>query len=343
MKEDYKLLVQRYLEKKSTDEELEVFVFLMKQGKLDEYLEEAMNADLGLESEVWSAQSAEELFVAPQKKGRYADLFSFSFLTAFKLPVAAAATITLLAGFLIFLYTGKQPQTPVTQNIRIYNSTTEILKKTLPDGTDVWLNPGTIFNYPSKFGKLREVSMQGEAFFDVVKDPKHPFQISSGKILTKVFGTSFRIRSIPGEPYTKVSVLTGKVSVSALPGNVVTTRTKPTAIPNEVMLIPEHEVTYNQNNHQLLKARIEEDSDMALWRKAELSFENTSLAEIVPKLSNYYRIPITIAEGKLKDYKLNADFRGKNLPDILVLICKSVQCNYSSKNGQITLDQVNHL
>lgn len=314
--ENYKELVQRYLEKKSTDEELEIFVYLMKQGKLDKYLEETMNTDLGLD---------QEQLVWPEKKG---------WLRLFRWPVAAAAVLT--AGTLFFFSSQKQEQDTQIRNHMLYNSTGSVLKKILPDGSTVWLNPGSRFTYPSKFGEFRAVSMQGEIFFEVVKDHQHPFLISSGTILTKVWGTSFRIRSVPGEKISKVSVLTGKVSVSTV------SKSK-----KEVMLLPEEEVSCNKSDQQLLKAPIELGSDMMVWRKAELSFEDTELSAIIPTLSRYYHVPIFLQEEKLKKYRLTADFKGKNLPDILMLICKSVQCSYSSTGKEITLStanqQFNHL
>jgi len=314
--EKYKELVQRYLEKKSTDEELEVFVYLMKQGKLDKHLEEMMNTDLGLE---------QDQVLLPEKK---------AWLKWFRWPMAAAVALT--AGMLFFFSARKQRSDTQIGNQMIYNSASSVLKKILPDGSKVWLNPGARFTYPSRFGKFRAVSMQGEIFFEVAKDQQHPFLISSGTVLTKVWGTSFRVRSVPGEKITKVSVLTGKVSVRTA-----------SKIKKEIMLLPEEEVSYNKADQDLLKTPIEPGSDMMIWRKAELSFEDTELSAIIPALSRYYHVPIFLKEEKLKKYRLTADFKGKNLPDILVLICKSVQCSYTSIGKEITLStanqQFNHL
>ncbi|PTT01914.1 hypothetical protein DBR11_06200 [Pedobacter sp. HMWF019] len=314
--ENYKELVQRYLEKKSTDEELEVFVYLMKQGKLDKYLEETMNTDLCLD---------QDQIRLPEKKG---------WLKLFRWPMAAAITLT--AGMLFFFSVRKQQTNTQIRTHVIYNSANSVLKKILPDGSTVWLNPGARFTYPSRFGEFRAVSMQGEIFFEVAKDHQHPFLISSGTVLTKVWGTSFRIRSVSGEKITTVSVLTGKVSVSTA-----------SKAKKEVILLPEEEVSYNKADQHLLKAPIELGSDMMVWRKAELSFEDTELSAIIPALSRYYHVPIFLKEEKLKKYRLTADFKGKNLPDILVLICKSVQCSYTSIGKEITLttanQQFNHL
>jgi len=305
MEEDYlKLLVDRYLNKTSTDEELEIFVHLMKQGKLDRYLEEAMDNEL---MEITSEH------IAPEKSG---------WLMKLRWPLAAALCFAIsVLGYLSL----KQPAGPATanlKNITFQNLKANVCKVILPDSSMVWLNPGATLAYPSAFtGKLRQVTMVGEAFFEVTKDPEHPFVILSGKIKTKVWGTSFRIRAIPGEKDTKVSVLTGKVTVSASA--------------DEVSLLPHEEATYKANDSKLVKAAIPESSDVIVWRKANLSFENTALSQIAAELNNFYHVQIHLDGEKLKAYELTADFNGKNLNEILILICKSVHADYSQKENEI--------
>lgn len=313
MGEDYlKNLVNRYLEKKSTDEELEVFIYLMRQGKLDQYLQDAMDKDIDT-----------HLQTKFHSKRRI----------SFRWPVAAAIALALAT--LAYITINHSPATSYakTHSIRINNTTHVIHKQVLPDGSLVWLNPNTVLSYPSRFGKLREVSMQGEAFFEVTKDHAHPFVITSGRVLTKVWGTSFRIRSVPGESNTKVSVLTGKVSVSVPLGQ---TPSK-TAKHSEIFLFPQEEVTYQPAAHHLLKAPIAETSDMDMWRKSNLSFDDAPLADITAQLSKYYNVDLQAEGEKLQHNQLTADFNGKNLPDILVLICKSLHTDYSKEDNKIIL------
>lgn len=318
MEEDYlKKLVKRYLDKKSTDDELEIFVSLMTAGKLDEYIREAMDQDM-------EPDLLEKYTI--QKK---------NFFVRFRWPVAAA--IALMLG--LYNYTSyHQHQTNTIAKINIINirnHTGNIARQILPDGSRVWLNPNTLLSYPTKFGKLREVSMEGEAFFEVTKDHLHPFQITSGKILTTVWGTSFRIRYIPGDNSAKVSVLTGKVSVS-IPEKGRLKTYKATAH-EEVMLLPEEEVTYQQSDQHLVKAPIPAISDMQIWHKANLSFENTPLSTVAAELSKYYRVKIAIEGEKLAQYQLTADFTNKNLADILTLISKSVHTDYARNDNKIIL------
>jgi transmembrane sensor len=317
MNEDYlRKLVKRYLDKKSTDEELEVFVYLMKQGKLDQYIQEAMDADI---------QAATDSNILQPEIATYKNT---------KLYLKIAASILLVSGLIssIYFYKNNKQVLTAINTISINNHTGIIYKQVLPDGTQVWLNPNASLSYPSKFGKFREVTMQGEAFFNVTKDHKHPFVITSGNVLTKVWGTSFRIRSIPGENSTKVSVLTGKVSVS-IPAKASSTPKKA----EEIMLLPQEEVTYQKTAHHLLKAAVPPSSDLTIWHNANLSFENETIEHVTKVLSKKYNLQIQAEGTQLNQYRLTADFTDKNLADILFLICRSVQTTYVRNDNKITL------
>lgn len=83
----------------------------------------------------------------------------------------------------------------------------------LPDGSRVWVNQNTTLEYPEAFsGSTREVTLKGEAFFDVARNPQKPFIITSGGITTTVLGTSFSVKAYEGiNP--EVRVVSGKVRV----------------------------------------------------------------------------------------------------------------------------------
>lgn len=342
MNEDYlRKLVKRYLDKKSTDEELEVFVYLMKQGKLDSYIQEAMDITIQeVTTESILHSDKPELTVMPDSTATpdYKNKKNY-FIPYLKI----AASILLVSGLLtiIYLYQNKQTATAI---VSINNRTGIIFKQVLPDGTKVWLNPNASLSFPAKFGKLREVTMQGEAFFDVTKDHKHPFQITTGQVLTKVWGTSFRIRSIPGENNTKVTVLTGKVSVSIPEKNQTTSENssvtlKKTSITSnkteEIMLFPQQEATYQKIAHHLLKTPV--SADLTIWRNVSLSFENETIENVTRILSKHYHLQIQAEGTQLNQYRLTADFTDKNLADILFLICRSVHTTYVRDEHKITL------
>ena len=357
-----RLLVKRYLEKKSTDEELEVFVSLMKSGKLDKYIQEEMDNDINVEfpPELYSKFPAglDSEFPTGNNTDHPTDINTehpkqkrMRFIL-FRWPVAAALIFAL--SMLVYFSIDKRPTHTLAKisQININNLTAVITKNILPDGSTVWLNPKATLSYPSKFGKTRDVAMRGEAFFEVTKDRAHPFIVTSGKVLTKVWGTSFRIRAISGEKNTQVSVLTGKVSVMA-PVQLQQNPNQHASLSNkagsvregsnlaEIILMPDEEVTYKPQTHSLLKAKISPASDLVIWRKANLSFDNTTLDSITTALSQYYRTDIKAENKVTGKLRLTADFNNKNMADILTLICRSLHTSYTKNDNTIILKTTN--
>ncbi|MCH5718063.1 FecR family protein [Niabella hibiscisoli] len=85
----------------------------------------------------------------------------------------------------------------------------------LPDGTKVQLNSDTRLSYNQSFGKqLREVTLEGEAFFEVAKDANHPFIVHTKTMNIKVLGTVFNVRAYDNEKNTQTTLLEGSVEVT---------------------------------------------------------------------------------------------------------------------------------
>ncbi|RYF89259.1 MAG: hypothetical protein EOO03_06425, partial [Chitinophagaceae bacterium] len=95
-------------------------------------------------------------------------------------------------------------------------------KVLLPDGTNVWLNSGSKLTYSREMdlGKTREVTLTGEAFFDVVKNEKRPFIIHTSRMKVKVLGTRFNVKAYEEDKTTETSLINGSVEVfiKAAPG-----------------------------------------------------------------------------------------------------------------------------
>ncbi|AYL99106.1 FecR family protein [Mucilaginibacter celer] len=258
--------------------------------------------------------------------------------------IAAAAVAVLALSVLAVIYTKKtDPQqlavSPVNdvQLFNVTNSTPHIYKVTLPDSSSVWLHPSAKISYPNVFADgSRQVTISGECFFEVTKNPKRPFIISSRSIVTKVWGTSFLVRDDEQSNVADVSVLTGKVSVSMKPSGkngVISTRlTK-----DEVMIYPHQKAVYLNDKHLLTAQQVEATSAVKQYRRLHLVFDNKPLRNIIPVLDSAFNVNITISNEKLNHYILNADFEGFNLPDVLDAIKKSLNVDYTIENNHIEL------
>jgi transmembrane sensor len=258
--------------------------------------------------------------------------------------VAAAAAVVFALSVVAVIYSQKsEDQHSVVSTVsdarmfNITNNTDHIYKVTLPDSSAVWLNPSAKISYPNAFAAdSRLVSISGECFFEVTKNPQRPFIISSRSIVTKVWGTSFLVRDNEQSNMADVSVLTGKVSVSVKTNgknNAITTKlTK-----DEVMVYPHQKAVYMNDKHTLVAQAVEVKSTVKQYQRTHLVFDNKPLKDIIPVLDSSFNVNIKVSSEKLNHYILNADFEGFNLPDVLNALKKSLNIDYTIEDNHIEL------
>jgi transmembrane sensor len=198
------------------------------------------------------------------------------------ISVAAALLLTVSFGFWAY-----QQQQPVRQ-LAIATQTGTMKKIVLPDGTKVLLNAQGTLRYPEEFrDSVRDVFLSGEAYFEVTHTGQ-PFQIHSGKLTTRVLGTSFVVKSYPHDRQSKVMVITGRVSV------------KHSGIKTGVILTPGQEVT-SSGNDSGLRVRKDVDGLTAMaWIKNKLSYRQSPLSEVIDDLRRRYGIRINVDEHLLQ-------------------------------------------
>jgi transmembrane sensor len=257
----------------------------------------------------------------PQKKSSHHLIYTISGIAALLLIVFGL--------FLDKRATSKESNAIITTASEVMvlnNQTNSIYKQTLSDGSVVWLSPKSELQYPKKFvGAFRQIKMKGEAFFEVAKDHAHPFIIDGGGVITKVWGTSFRVKSAQNNQ-TEVSVVTGKVSVKI-----------PEQDETEVMLYPQQKAIYSFASHSLTRAAENERSAMRMWGKLTVSFDNVPLNKVLSILRNQYGMHIYTEDKELGNYLLKADFTDQNLPSILEMLQNSLNAGYTIDDTQIVL------
>lgn len=217
----------------------------------------------------------------------------------------------------------QQPQKTLVETAT--NHTGTIKKITLSDHSTVWLSPKSALTYLKKFtGNQRQVTLTGEAFFEITKDTKRPFSIYSGNLITKVWGTSFRIRSFSADQTTKVNVLTGKVSVT-----VAASKETESHLNKEVTLLPDQEAVYDKNLDRLKKNDKMKDISIGIWKKTSLSFNNTQLRDVFKVLSKNFNVKISSDDERINSDFLKADFTNENLPAIMEMLQTTLNVTYT--------------
>lgn len=262
--------------------------------------------------------------------------------------ISGAAAVVLIAGA-AYLFTTYHPRFSANQiaaNVStklirsITNNSDQVYKAVLPDHSTVWLKPNSQLTYPEVFDtKSRMVTISGEGFFEVTKNPNCPFIINSRSIITKVWGTSFLVRDNDLSNSAEVSVMTGKVSVSvktAYNSNQSSLKLEK----GEVMLYPHQKVVYLIDKN-LLKPETEGAADenaMQIWKHLNMSFQNKPISEIIPVLNSKFHVHIQVKDERLNHYILSADLAGLNLPDVLEALKKSLNINYEINDDGIELE-----
>lgn len=179
-------------------------------------------------------------------------------------------------------------------------------KITLPDGTKVWLNAGSQLSYPSFFTKERKVFLTGEGFFDVAKNEKAPFIVSTRTIDVKALGTQFNVFSYPESDYTSVYLQRGSVKAYF-----------PTSETEGVILSPEQYLVQRGKEMQLSTM----DPDELLWREGIYTFKKQKLGSIIKKLELYYDVKIIVKDQEILNYEYVGKFRQRDgVLEILRLI-----------------------
>jgi ferric-dicitrate binding protein FerR (iron transport regulator) len=235
--------------------------------------------------------------------------------------VAAAAAIILLAAGIGYLNVVKKP---VKQLIFVAEKQRKTLK--LPDGSLVYLEPGSVLKYTGDFGKEeRTVALTGEAFFEVQHDAVHPFIVASSLINTTVLGTSFNMEARnAGE--ARVVVLTGMVQVHA--------NDSKDKKGQEVILTANKRVVYNSTTHQLQMSDAPDDAKFyAQKQQGRFIYDGAELIKVVNDLERYYNINVTVEE-KLQHCAFYGDVNTvDDLEKALTLIAVSLNAKISKDSS----------
>ena len=200
----------------------------------------------------------------------------------------------------------------------------------LSDGTLVHLNSGTTMRYPVKFlkGQKREVFIDGEAYFKVAKDERHPFIVHADAISVEVLGTEFNISSYPEDATIKTVLVEGSVSQSN------------SFFPKDnVKLEPGQKAAWNKFAHDTEVEEVEVNLYTG-WIKGEMIFQNAKFEDMAKKLERRYNVSVQNNNEKLKSMRLNARFNVnvESIEDVLSFINEIETFEYSIDDKTILIN-----
>ncbi len=266
----------------------------------------------------------------------------------------AGALLIILLSVGIFFY-NRQPQkeeqpvgTMAKNEVSTkYGSKTSLV---LPDGSRVWLNSGSKLTYDKNYaGALREVSLVGEAYFDVVKDPHKPFILHTSKMDIKVLGTAFNVKCYPDDKHTEASLLRGSIEVT------MKDRTDKIILkPNEKLIITDNEPSEKRAAEQgrkeetqepmiavshLTREPVNNDILETSWLDNKLVFNSETFEEIVIKMERWYGVEISLNNDKIKQKRFTGTFENETIDQALSAMQLTMPFTYVIKKDHIIISQ----
>jgi len=189
----------------------------------------------------------------------------------------------------------------------------------LPDGSRVFLNKGAEISYSGSFISRRSIMLRGEAFFEVMSDPRNPFTVHSGEMLVTVLGTSFNVKQLGRDANAEVYVKSGKVSVTLEDSD------------QSIQLEPE-ELGVMENRK--LSASVQKDPNYLSWKTKEFKFVDTALLEVLRELGDSYHVEIHTDDLDLSKLRITTSYSGQSIDAILETIGTAFDLRVShSENG----------
>lgn len=300
---DMQELIRKIQEHTATAEELRRFLHMTEQPALDDLLpftewqqspQEALPS--GLKEKVMQA--------IPRNRLRYLRK---------SWPYAAAVALLLVLHQLLPRIGHQQPAllTAATRD-------GEIKRITLPDSTTVVLNARSAIRYASSPDAIREVFLEGEAYFDVRQNQHKPFVVRSGALSTRVLGTTFNIRAYPGETQ-QLGVVSGKIQVSSPEGK-------------SLVMTKGDQVTYDAT--ATFVSITADPLQISSWQKGIIDMNNLTLQQVAAILERWYSVKIILLSPGIGQHVLSGTQTNTSLTATLESICFVYNLQYQQE-GQI--------
>lgn len=236
---------------------------------------------------------------------------------------------------------GKEPQ---LQTIAAHNGTRT--RTILPDGSVVWLNAGSTIAYVGDFkGAYREVTLEGEAYFDVVKNPAKPFIVHASQINIKVLGTAFNVKSYATDKNIETTLIHGLVQISSAKGpagKVVYLH------PNEKIIIPKQSDNITSGNlsskvvapegltiYKLDTAVNVQDRIETSWVYNRLIFHGDNFKELAAKMERWYNIQIVFTDNKVAQLNFNGSFKNETVEEAFTALQAAVPFTFKINEHEV--------
>lgn len=267
-----------------------------------------------------------------------------------KLYWAAAAITAIIAGSWMFAVWQKNHNAlAANEVIAPKGSKTRTI---LPDGSTVWLNAGSRIVYANFSGPVREITLEGEAYFDVVHaeiaatHQKKPFIVHAGSIDIKVLGTAFNVKSYPDEKTIETTLIRGLVQITRKGDK----SGKPVYLhPNEKIVLPVNSsdagiaknpasTASSQTTQQILRidSTVKENEHLeTAWVYNRLEFRGDNFEQLALKLERWYNIKIYFEDDAARQLVFNGSLQTETVEQAFMALKAAVHFDVSINNNEV--------
>ncbi len=350
----FHVLLKLYLSNEISASEHDEFYGMLATGNFDKQFEEAIAADLdqnpqsdatdippylaqNIVRNIYDAEK-QAIQLLPKKK------------TTWQLwPWLAAASVIMAMAIGYIHFTKVQPQPasafkaiiPAT-TIEVVNLEKEKKQVLLSDGSSILLAQNSKVHFNRNFeGNLREVYLEGEAFFKVAKNPAKPFLVYYNNIVTKVLGTSFTINTNSRTGHVEVAVLTGKVQVYE---NEKLVQLKPQSKIATTIITPNQKAVYDEGAHLFENEIVDYPQKLVAYDSANsravptnLVFAQEKLNTVIEKVERVYGIEIMVESTNFYNCVFTGDVSNLDLFSVLKIITISTSASYEVNGTKILI------
>lgn len=310
---DYELLITKYLSGEITDSEKEQLIHWLNQNLenrdiLHQY-EKTWNHSnyTHLKSRI-NVEHEWKVFVQKRDE-QETKLYRKRFMHNPLLRIAAVLIAGILIASTVLYFYNRPIQYAAANTIKTIE---------LDDGSIVVLNKHSVLEVqPFKNKQSRNLTLQGEAYFEVQPDPHKPFTVKTQHLTVTVLGTSFNVKEYTQKKYSNVIVNTGQVAVSHKS--------------HKLKLKAGDRATLNRNEGNLTK-QVNTDANYLSWKTHIFEFNNDSLKNVVETLNRVYDQKIILKDDSLNNCKITARFEKQSLQSIVEVLSSLLNVEIKQKN-----------
>ena len=227
-----------------------------------------------------------------------------------------------------YLQTKKPENKVLIQKVEHVNPPGQRSRILLQDGSIVWLNAASKLTYSTDFNKsTRDIQLEGEAYFEVAKNPDKPFKVSTNSLIITAVGTSFNVQSYSNNRIERVALNTGKVKIETINMGKKNGKT---------YLSPGQMVVYDPEKMDLKKIKFNGEDPFG-WKDGRIVFYHATFKEVRETLARWYNVDIKVTGHLQREWDYSTSFENESLENILKSLKFSENIDYSLSGSKVEI------